>query len=48
MAIYMVMSGNIYGKLYQLKLKNIDCYVYCHIRFGANFNTQFVVPSIIL
>ena len=48
MAIYMVMSGNLYDKLCQLKLNDMDCYVYCHIRFGVNFNTQFVVLSIIL
>ena len=43
----MAMYDNTYGKLYQLKLKNMDCHVYCHMRFSTNFDTQFDIPSII-
>ena len=44
----MTIGGNIHDKPCQLKLNDIDCYLYYHIEFDANFDTQFSVPSIIL
>ena len=40
--------GNIRGKPYQLKLNDMDCYVNCHIGFGAQISTQVGQPSIIV
>ena len=45
--ICMVKDGNTYDKLCVLKLNDMDCHVYYHIKFGASFGTQFDVPSII-
>ena len=44
----MTMSSIIYDKLCQLKLNYMNYHVYCHIRFGINFNVQFDILSIIL
>ena len=48
MAIYIVMADNAHDKLCQLKVNNMNCHVYCNIRFGTNIGTQFSIPSIII
>ena len=45
--IHITMSDNTHNKSYQLKLNDINYYVYCHMRFDANFNTLFVILNII-
>ena len=32
------MSSNTYDKSCQLKLNNIDCHMYCHMKFDVNFS----------
>ena len=45
--IQIEMSSNTHCKSCQLKLY-MNYYVNCHARFGASFNIQFSVPSIII
>ena len=42
----MATSDNTDRKIYQLKLNDINCNIYCHIRFSANFDT-YGIPSIL-
>ena len=39
MEIHMAMSGNTHGKTCQLKLNDMDYYVYYYIGLGASFGT---------
>ena len=41
--IYIIIDGNTHDKPCQLKLDDINCYVYCHIKFSINFDTKFNV-----
>ena len=47
MTMHIIMSNNTHDKSCKLKLNNIDCYINCHVKFSANFNTQFSFHSII-
>ena len=45
--LYLILYSNTHDKLCQLKLSKINYYVYCHIKFGANFDIQFGIPNVI-